>query len=117
MTRALHDLGTGLWMRYCTAQGPPPPQLTSRALLACTAQVCEEHGCFEMADPSKVSDRAKKRGLLQLGSRGSGNHYTEIQVGKLTARTSSASGSWLTYQPLRLPLGWAASASACPSTR
>ncbi|GAB4820986.1 hypothetical protein N2152v2_008032 [Parachlorella kessleri] len=43
-------------------------------------QVCEEQGCFAMADPSKVSDRAKKRGLLQLGSLGSGNHYTEIQT-------------------------------------
>lgn len=36
----------------------------------------------EGADPSKVSDRAKKRGLVQLGSLGSGNHYTEIQVGR-----------------------------------
>lgn len=43
--------------------------------------MCEEHGCFEGADPSKVSDRAKKRGLVQLGSLGSGNHYTEIQAG------------------------------------
>lgn len=34
----------------------------------------------EGADPTKVSDRAKKRGLVQLGSLGSGNHYTEIQV-------------------------------------
>ena len=47
----------------------------------CPAQVCEEHGCFEAADPACVSDRAKKRGLAQLGSLGSGNHYTEIQVG------------------------------------
>ncbi|KAL4428526.1 hypothetical protein ABPG75_002615 [Micractinium tetrahymenae] len=43
-------------------------------------QCCEEGGCFASADPSKVSDRAKKRGLVQLGSLGSGNHYTEVQV-------------------------------------
>ena len=32
------------------------------------------------ADPSKVSMRAKKRGLPQLGTLGAGNHYAEIQV-------------------------------------
>ena len=32
------------------------------------------------ADPSKVSTRAKKRGLPQLGTLGAGNHYAEIQV-------------------------------------
>lgn len=32
------------------------------------------------ADPSKVSKRAKKRGLPQLGTLGAGNHYCEIQV-------------------------------------
>ena len=32
------------------------------------------------ADPSKVSARAKKRGLPQLGTLGAGNHYAEIQV-------------------------------------
>lgn len=32
------------------------------------------------ADPSKVSIRAKKRGLPQLGTLGAGNHYAEIQV-------------------------------------
>jgi tRNA-splicing ligase RtcB (3'-phosphate/5'-hydroxy nucleic acid ligase) len=32
------------------------------------------------ADPSKVSARAKKRGLPQLGTLGAGNHYCEIQV-------------------------------------
>jgi tRNA-splicing ligase RtcB len=32
------------------------------------------------ADPSKVSSRAKKRGLPQLGTLGAGNHYAEIQV-------------------------------------
>lgn len=41
---------------------------------------CEEYGRMLAADPSKVSDRAKKRGLPQLGTLGAGNHYCEIQV-------------------------------------
>jgi tRNA-splicing ligase RtcB len=41
---------------------------------------CEEHGRMLQADPSKVSRRAKKRGLPQLGTLGAGNHYCEIQV-------------------------------------
>jgi len=41
---------------------------------------CEEYGRMLQADPSKVSDRAKKRGLPQLGTLGAGNHYAEIQV-------------------------------------
>ncbi|XP_042142908.1 RNA-splicing ligase RtcB homolog [Ixodes scapularis] len=32
------------------------------------------------ADPAKVSMKAKKRGLPQLGTLGAGNHYAEIQV-------------------------------------
>ena len=32
------------------------------------------------ADATKVSQRAKKRGLPQLGTLGAGNHYAEIQV-------------------------------------
>jgi tRNA-splicing ligase RtcB len=39
----------------------------------------EEHGRFEGADPSLVSDNAKKRGMPQLGSLGGGNHFLEIQ--------------------------------------
>ncbi|XP_059488734.1 RNA-splicing ligase RtcB homolog [Neocloeon triangulifer] len=41
---------------------------------------CEEYGRMLNADPSKVSVRAKKRGLPQLGTLGAGNHYAEIQV-------------------------------------
>ena len=41
---------------------------------------CEEHGRMLSADPSKVSRRAKKRGLPQLGTLGAGNHYCEIQI-------------------------------------
>eukprot|EP00929_Paragymnodinium_shiwhaense_P014591 TRINITY_DN122514_c0_g1_i1.p1 TRINITY_DN122514_c0_g1~~TRINITY_DN122514_c0_g1_i1.p1 ORF type:complete len:510 (-),score=132.74 TRINITY_DN122514_c0_g1_i1:293-1822(-) len=41
---------------------------------------CEEYGRMLNADPNKVSSRAKKRGLPQLGTLGAGNHYAEIQV-------------------------------------
>jgi tRNA-splicing ligase RtcB len=39
----------------------------------------EEGGAMAGADPSAVSDRAKKRGGPQLGTLGSGNHFVEIQ--------------------------------------
>ncbi len=41
--------------------------------------VMEEGGCMEGADPSLVSESAKKRGAPQLGSLGAGNHFLEIQ--------------------------------------
>ncbi len=40
----------------------------------------EENGRMSGADPGQVSDKAKKRGLPQLGTLGSGNHFLEIQV-------------------------------------
>lgn len=40
----------------------------------------EEGGRMKEADSSKVSERAKKRGLPQLGSLGSGNHFLELDV-------------------------------------
>ena len=40
----------------------------------------EENGRIKDADSSIVSDKAKKRGIPQLGSLGSGNHFLEIQV-------------------------------------
>jgi len=39
----------------------------------------EERGCMEGADPSKVSELARKRGAPQLGTLGAGNHFLEIQ--------------------------------------
>ncbi|ACV24437.1 RtcB family protein [Methanocaldococcus fervens] len=39
----------------------------------------EEHGCLKDADASYVSDKAKERGRVQLGSLGSGNHFLEVQ--------------------------------------
>ncbi|MCA9608086.1 MAG: RtcB family protein [Myxococcales bacterium] len=40
----------------------------------------EERGRLADADPSKVSARAKERGMPQLGTLGSGNHFAEIGV-------------------------------------
>jgi len=40
----------------------------------------EENGCLEGADPARISERAKARGLDQIGSVGSGNHFVEVDV-------------------------------------
>jgi tRNA-splicing ligase RtcB len=40
----------------------------------------EENGCLEGADPTVISDRAKARGLEQIGSLGAGNHFIEVDV-------------------------------------
>ncbi len=42
----------------------------------------EEYGTIKLADPSKVSQKAIDRGIGQLGTLGSGNHYLEIQLVK-----------------------------------
>lgn len=42
----------------------------------------EERGCMEGADTSKISDKSIQRGLNQVGTLGSGNHYLEVQVVK-----------------------------------
>jgi len=39
----------------------------------------EEEGKMANADPSKVSELAKKRGIPQLGTLGAGNHFLEVQ--------------------------------------
>jgi tRNA-splicing ligase RtcB (3'-phosphate/5'-hydroxy nucleic acid ligase) len=43
-------------------------------------QRTEDYGVLHGADPSALSDRAIKRGLNQLGTLGSGNHFLEVQV-------------------------------------
>ena len=40
----------------------------------------EESGCIKGANPDKVSSKAKQRGIPQLGTLGSGNHFLEVQV-------------------------------------
>ena len=39
----------------------------------------EEHGCMHGAQPEFVSDRAKERQRVEMGTLGSGNHYLEVQ--------------------------------------
>jgi len=45
-------------------------------------KLCEGQGKIKGAEASKVSDKAIKRGIAQLGTLGSGNHYLEVQVAK-----------------------------------
>ncbi|MBC7140268.1 MAG: RtcB family protein, partial [Defluviimonas sp.] len=40
----------------------------------------EERGVMKGAQAGKVSDKAIKRGMPQLGTLGSGNHFLEVQV-------------------------------------
>lgn len=40
----------------------------------------EEGGCISETNPSIISDQAIGRGINQLGTLGSGNHYLEVQV-------------------------------------
>ena len=55
-------------------------------------EACEENGKMKGADPSRVSDIARKRGGIQLGSLGSGNHFLEVQkVDKIYDNTAAKS--------------------------
>jgi len=47
---------------------------------AADIQSTENYGKMDKADPAKLSNRAKERGLNQLGTLGSGNHFLEIGV-------------------------------------
>ncbi|TAM80680.1 MAG: RtcB family protein [Acidobacteria bacterium] len=40
---------------------------------------CEENGAIDGADPAAVGDRPRQRGLAQVGTLGSGNHFLEVQ--------------------------------------
>ena len=40
--------------------------------------VTEESGCIKGANPDKVSTKARERGIPQLGTLGSGNHFLEV---------------------------------------
>ena len=45
-------------------------------------ELMEEQGCLKGADAAKISEKAIDRGVHQIGTLGSGNHYLEIQVAK-----------------------------------
>lgn len=57
--------------RWCVEKGSAWPEDLERI---------EESGSMAGANPDKVSDKAIKRGIDQLGTLGSGNHYLEIQT-------------------------------------
>ncbi|MBW2306225.1 MAG: RtcB family protein [Deltaproteobacteria bacterium] len=59
--------------RWCVERGYGWPE---------DLEMTEEGGCIPGADSSKISQRAINRGLNQIGTLGSGNHYLEIQVVK-----------------------------------
>ncbi len=42
--------------------------------------ITEESGSIRGADPARVSSKAKQRGIPQLGTLGSGNHFLEVAV-------------------------------------
>ncbi|MDB6017560.1 MAG: hypothetical protein JWR19_2049, partial [Pedosphaera sp.] len=44
--------------------------------------VTEEEGCIPGAAAAKISERAIDRGVNQIGTLGSGNHYLEVQVAR-----------------------------------
>ena len=56
---------------WCVAQGYGWPEDLAHT---------EGRGCLAGAEPAHVSARAISRGIEQLGTLGSGNHYLEIQV-------------------------------------
>ena len=66
----LEDVLTG-GARFAVEQGHGVPRDLQR---------CEDGGVLQGADAATVSDRAVERGLGQIGSLGSGNHFLEIQT-------------------------------------
>ncbi|MEU5845097.1 RtcB family protein [Saccharopolyspora shandongensis] len=56
---------------YAVARGRGTPRDLER---------CEDGGAMADAEPGRVSARARDRGLGQLGSLGSGNHFLEVQA-------------------------------------
>ncbi|HWP34976.1 MAG TPA: RtcB family protein [Thermodesulfobacteriota bacterium] len=56
---------------WCVARGYGWPEDLERT---------ESRGCLPGADPAAVSEHALSRGIDQLGTLGSGNHYLEVQV-------------------------------------
>ena len=77
------------------------------------AQFAEAGGALEDADAGAVSARAKERGLPQLGTLGSGNHFLEVQyveeVDDARHRAGAAASPpgrwWCSFTPARA--GWA----------
>ena len=62
------------------------------------AEHCEERGCMKNANPDKVSATAKSRGLQQIGTLGSGNHFLEIQKVDKIVDTRTAKVFGITHE-------------------
>lgn len=45
-------------------------------------EVTEEYGCLKNGNPDKISEKAINRGIPQMGTLGSGNHFIEVQIVK-----------------------------------
>ncbi|OOK67084.1 hypothetical protein BZL29_7237 [Mycobacterium kansasii] len=99
-------------------------------------QRCEDGGVLDGADAATVSDRAIERGLGQIGSLGSGNHFLEVQAvdriyddgaaasmglaeGTVCVMIHTGSRAWdIRFAPTmsgRWKMPWAASALRCPT--
>ena len=59
--------------RWCLENGYALPE---------DLEMTEEGGCYSGADAAACSDKAIERGVDQIGTLGSGNHYCEIQVAR-----------------------------------
>ena len=57
---------------------------------------CEDRGALPDADPDQVSPHARARGMGQVGSLGSGNHFLEVQAVDtiLDERVAAVFGLW-----------------------
>jgi tRNA-splicing ligase RtcB len=53
---------------------------------------CEDYGFVADADPACVSEHARRRGFVQVGSLGSGNHFLEVQAVDAIYDEAAASG-------------------------
>jgi tRNA-splicing ligase RtcB (3'-phosphate/5'-hydroxy nucleic acid ligase) len=62
------------------------------------AKHCEENGHMKNANPDKVSNTAKNRGLTQIGTLGSGNHFLEIQKVDKIFNPKTAKAFGLTHE-------------------
>jgi tRNA-splicing ligase RtcB len=94
----LHELVDALFKRIPAGSGAPVFLSISRAtfqnVITHGARWCvqqgygwlddlqhtENGGCFDGADATKISPKTVARGVDQIGTLGSGNHYLEIQV-------------------------------------
>jgi len=72
----------------------------------------EQSGKIPGANPDNVSERAKKRGLDQIGTLGSGNHYLEIQKVDFDEQCDRPDYS---YGSLRLQRVWPSDRHRLPS--